>query len=132
VKTPAGPPELTVDRLPPSVLLAQGGVDNCDDVFGGVQCCRQCGYHRWLLRTVGGDGIAGLAAVDVAADPDLDWVTSHSCRKAVATRLDEAGLSAREIADHLGHAKPSMTQDVYMGRGVASAQAATALTREAA
>lgn len=60
------------------------------------------------------------------------WVTSHTCRKTVATRLDEAGLSAREIADHLGHAKPSMTQDVHMGRGVASAAAAQALLREAA
>jgi hypothetical protein len=46
--------------------------------------------------------------------------------------MDEAGLSAREIADHLGHVKPSMTQDVYMGRGVASAAAADVLERKAA
>jgi integrase len=57
------------------------------------------------------------------------WVTSHTFRRTVATRLDDAGLSARAIADHLGHAKPSMTQDVYMGRGVATAEAATALGR---
>lgn len=57
------------------------------------------------------------------------WVKSHIFRKTVATRLDEARLSAREIADHLGHAQPSMTQDVYMGRGVASAEAATVLSR---
>lgn len=56
------------------------------------------------------------------------WVTSHAFRKTVATRLDEAGLSARSIADHLGHARPSMTQDVYMGRGVASAEAARGLS----
>lgn len=55
------------------------------------------------------------------------WVTSHTFRRTVATRLDEAGLSARAIADHLGHAKPSMTQDVYMGRNVASAEAAAIL-----
>jgi integrase len=73
-----------------------------------------------------------MKAAMVRANPDLSWVTSHTCRKTVATRLDEAGLSAREIADHLGHAKPSMTQDVYMGRGVASAAAAQALLREAA
>jgi hypothetical protein len=30
-------------------------------------------------------------------------------------------------ADHLGHARPSMTQDVYMGRNVASSPAAEAL-----
>ncbi|WP_285492253.1 tyrosine-type recombinase/integrase [Actinomadura sp. NBRC 104425] len=60
------------------------------------------------------------------------WVTSHTFRRTVATRLDEAGLSARAIADHLGHAKPSMTQDVYMGRNVAAAQAAEILgNREA-
>jgi integrase len=55
------------------------------------------------------------------------WVSSHTFRKTVATRLDEAGLSARLIADHLGHARPSMTQDVYMGRNVASSQAADVL-----
>jgi integrase len=57
------------------------------------------------------------------------WVTTHTFRKTVATRLDDAGLSARQIADHLGHSKPSMTQDVYMGRGVASAEAAKILDR---
>lgn len=44
------------------------------------------------------------------------WVTSHTFRKTVATRLDEASMSARQIADHLGHARPSMTLDVYLGR----------------
>ncbi len=58
-----------------------------------------------------------------------DWVSSHVFRKTVATRLDEAGLSARQIADHLGHNRPSLTQDVYMGRGLAGPEAATALRR---
>jgi integrase len=44
-------------------------------------------------------------------------VTTHSFRKTVATLIDEQGLSARVGADHLGHAKISMTQDVYMTRG---------------
>jgi integrase len=57
------------------------------------------------------------------------WVTTHTFRRTVATRLDDAGLSARQIADHLGHSKPSMTMDTYMGRTVASAQAAKILTR---
>jgi integrase len=39
----------------------------------------------------------------------------------------DAGLSARQIADHLGHSRPSLTQDVYLGRGTASPQAAAAL-----
>jgi integrase len=58
-----------------------------------------------------------------------DWVTSHVFRKTVATRLDEAGLSARDIADHLGHASPSLTLDVYMGRRVVNADAARILDR---
>lgn len=58
----------------------------------------------------------------------FDWVSSHTFRKTVATRLDEAGLSARQVADHLGHKKPSMTLDIYMGRNVACAKAADALT----
>ncbi len=47
----------------------------------------------------------------------------------MATRLDDAGLSARQIADHLGHIRPSLTQDVYLGRGAGSPQAAAALQR---
>jgi len=47
----------------------------------------------------------------------LPDVTSHSFRKTVATVIDDAGLSARIGADQLGHAKVSMTQDVYMARG---------------
>jgi integrase len=41
--------------------------------------------------------------------------------------LDEAGLSARVIADQLGHARPSTAQDVYMGRKVVDARVAEAL-----
>ena len=55
------------------------------------------------------------------------WVTSHVFRKTAATIMDEAGLSARQIADHLGHSRPSITQDTYMGRGVSSPDAAAAL-----
>jgi integrase len=51
----------------------------------------------------------------------------HSFRKTTATTLDEAGLSARMIADQLGHARPSMTQDVYMGRKVVDTRVAAAL-----
>ncbi len=40
------------------------------------------------------------------------WATSHTFRRTVATRLDDARLSARQIADHLGHSRPSLTQDV--------------------
>ena len=59
----------------------------------------------------------------------FDWVTSHTFRKTVATRLDEAGISARQVADQLGHRNPSMTTDVYMGRKTTVAAAATVLKR---
>jgi integrase len=52
---------------------------------------------------------------------------SHSLRKTTAAMLVEAGLSARVIADRLGHARPSMTQDVYMGHKVVDARVADAL-----
>lgn len=65
-------------------------------------------------------------ALDRAGYP---WVTSHTFRRTVATRLDDAGLSARQIADQLGHRRPSLTLDVYLGRGTASAEAAAALQR---
>lgn len=55
------------------------------------------------------------------------WVSSHVFRKTCATILDDAGLTARTVADQLGHAKVSMTQDVYMGRGAVDRRIGTAL-----
>lgn len=55
------------------------------------------------------------------------WVTFRTFRRSVATILDAAGLTAREIADQLGHSKVSTTQDVYMGRRAAGTRAADAL-----
>jgi integrase len=54
-------------------------------------------------------------------------VTSHVYRKTVATMMDQAGLTARQAADQLGHAKVSMTQDNYFGRKVARTGAAAVL-----
>ncbi|MFD4672208.1 tyrosine-type recombinase/integrase [Lentzea sp. NPDC058450] len=58
---------------------------------------------------------------------EFAWVTSHVFRKTAATILDESGLSARQVADQLGHARPSMTQDTYMGRKTVDRRAADAL-----
>jgi integrase len=63
------------------------------------------------------------------AEGPWSWVTSHTFRKTVATRLDEAGFTPRQVADQLGHANPSMTLDVYFGRQVVSAEAARVLGR---
>lgn len=54
-------------------------------------------------------------------------VTTHSFRKTLATLIDDSGLSARVGADHLGHSKVSMTQDVYMTRGKVHTQVADVL-----
>jgi len=64
---------------------------------------------------------------DARGADELAWITSHSFRKTTATVLDEAGLSPRIVADQLGHARPSMTQDVYFGRRTANSLAAGAL-----
>ena len=81
------------------------------DSLGGLR--DPSNTNRVLRETRGSEGFA--------------WVTSHVFRKTAATILDEAGLTARMIADHLGHSRPSMTQDVYMGRKMVSRQTAEAL-----
>ena len=64
---------------------------------------------------------------EARGEASLAWITSHTFRKTAATILDEAALSARLVADQLGHSRPSMTQDVYMGRRAVDSQAALAL-----
>jgi integrase len=64
---------------------------------------------------------------DVFARLGYPWVTSHVFRKTAATLLDEAGVSARKIADQLGHSQVSVTQDFYRGRRIASEDAARVL-----
>jgi integrase len=51
-------------------------------------------------------------------------MTSHALRKTGATALDVWGLSARAIAEYLGHKQPSMTRDKYMARNAGSRRAA--------
>lgn len=48
------------------------------------------------------------------------WVYSHVFRRAVALILEKGGATARQIADQLGHAKISMTQDNYLERGISN------------
>lgn len=64
---------------------------------------------------------------DVFGRLGYPWVTSHVFRKTAATLLDEAGLTARKIADQLGQSQVSVTQDFYMGRKIASEDAARVL-----
>lgn len=57
----------------------------------------------------------------------FEWATGHTFRKTVATWLDEAGVSGRQTANQLGHAKPSMTMDKYMSKRAVTEQAAAIL-----
>jgi integrase len=73
---------------------------------------------------------AQVAAATEPADADLlAWITSHVFRKTTATILDNDGQTARQIADQLGHARVSMTQDAYLGRRAGDSRAAEALDR---
>ena len=60
--------------------------------------------------------MSSVTTVGFGAGRRLSGWCPHTYRKTVATMLDRQGLSARTIADQLGHARISMTQDVYMGR----------------
>jgi integrase len=64
---------------------------------------------------------------EVRGEDALAWITSHAFRKTTATVLDDAGQSSRQVADQLGHSRPSLTQDVYMARRVLNPAAAAAL-----
>lgn len=92
------------------------------DGFGCAQC-NGTGYQRDSGGFVLNDK---KRRVRCSAGP-WSWVTSHTFRKTVATRLDEAGFTPRQVADQLGHANPSMTLDVYFGRQVVSSAAAEVL-----
>jgi integrase len=55
------------------------------------------------------------------------WATPHSLRRTVASLIDGAGLPIAMAADQLGHADPSMTARVYLGRGGDTSRAAAVL-----
>ena len=57
----------------------------------------------------------------------FEWATGHTFRKTAATWLDEDGISGRQVANQLGHAKPSMTMDRYMSRRTVTERAAQVL-----
>lgn len=53
---------------------------------------------------------------DVLHGAGFPWATPHTFRRTVATLLHEAGVPLVKIADQLGHADPTMTARVYLGR----------------
>jgi integrase len=117
------PPPLTGALRDPSNV--SGDLRQLLDSFE-CETCAGTGYrldeHGSLTAAAGGRRLR-------CQEGPWSWVTSHTFRKTVATRLDEAGLTPRQVADQLGHANPSMTLDVYFGRQVVSAEAARVLNR---
>lgn len=91
--------------------------------------CKTCAGTGYQLNEDGSFKTEASGRRIRCAEGPWSWITSHTFRKTVATRLDEAGLTPRQVADQLGHANPSMTLDVYFGRQVVSAEAARVLDR---
>ncbi len=56
------------------------------------------------------------AVASVLSGAGFGWATPHSFRRTVATLAHEGGAPLVAIADQLGHADPSMTARVYLGR----------------
>jgi integrase len=112
-----------------------GGLRDPNNVSGDLRQlldsfeCDECDGTGYRLND-DGTFLVGARGQRLRCDAGpWSWVTSHTFRKTVATRLDEAGFTPRQVADQLGHANPSMTLDVYFGRQVVSAAAAEVLNR---
>ena len=91
------------------------------EVLDGIGCT-VCEGRGWLPTE-------GTPAKRVRCDAGpFSWVTSHTFRKTVATRLDEAHLTARQIADQLGHASLAHLGRLH-GPQVVTSEAARLLDR---
>ena len=59
---------------------------------------------------------AGGAVAEILRETGYGWATPHVFRRTTATLLHESGRPLVRISDQLGHADPSMTASVYLGR----------------
>lgn len=132
--------EGTVIRIPEVGLVVQPHTKSSagmrtlyldDSVMSLLRCRQAASTSRWVFPS----------STDTLRDPDntrrnirnvvagsaWEGLHPHAFRHLVATVLDAAGLTAREIADYLGHEKISTTQDVYMDRKARGERAAKAL-----
>lgn len=80
---------------------------------------------RWRDPRQIRDAIASVRTA--AGSGDLDFLTSHTFRKTVATLLDNAGVDVRDIAAHLTHSSERTTERFYIERKATGAQTALAL-----
>ncbi|MPZ96783.1 MAG: tyrosine-type recombinase/integrase [Propionibacteriales bacterium] len=110
------------------IALASSAVALLRQRFMGGRPSRSAGvsrHSRWLSRYQQQHTRSPARSSGQRRGARVDHHTH--LRKTTATILDEAGLSARAVANQLGHSRPSMTQDVYLGRRVKAPEAAAAL-----
>jgi integrase len=67
---------------------------------------------------------------NVVAGTPFEGLHPHDFRHYIAGILDDAGLTARQIADYLGHERISTTQEEYMERGVVGELVGPALANQ--
>jgi integrase len=72
-------------------------------------------------------GSLGKAIRKVRADCGYPDLTTHWGRKTVATLLDEAKQTPRQVADLLGHTDIAVTQKHYFARGMPNPHATVAI-----
>ena len=95
---PCSPPRWLAGRATRTTSRATSG---CSSNPSSAGACRQTGYQL----DADGEFVQGSRGQRFRCDlGPWSWVTSHTFRKTVATRLDEAGFTARQVADQLGHA----------------------------
>lgn len=114
-KTEAGERTIVVPGAVSVMLRRRGRVSNATAVFPTPLGKRR---DRHNTSAIWADACERLA---------LGPYTFHSFRKTVATALDQAGLTPRDIAEYLGRADPSLTMSVYMSKTVGGGRAADAL-----
>jgi len=66
---------------------------------------------------------SAIAVRKVLDDSGHGWAVPHTFRRTVATLLHEQGAPLRRISDQLGHADPSMTARIYLGKDFGSDKA---------
>lgn len=110
----------------PGFLLDTLAERRPEDVVPGSMVFANSRGHAQGRRSWRDPQNTGARIRDALDAAGYEWVTSHVFRKTAATILDQAGLSARAIAGHIGHARPSITQDVYMDKRADGRHAADA------
>ena len=63
------------------------------------------------------------------AEAGFPGIVPHTMRKTVATEMDKAGLTGRDIADQLGQANISLVYSTYLGRKIRDTGAAQVLEK---